>query len=267
MHPLRLRLLQLWNTFKPQAYRPVIPSDVDHKILLGDIAEATGRPLREIQALWSAYQALTESKNHIAALGQAGTTSSEEAFVIHCLLDSYQPPDLVEIGTYEGGSTRRILDSVAHLQSDTAVTTYDIVDIARYFQPDEATLVLRDVTGRVETEILDRYEPGIIYLDAHPWQLLNDVVRGVLKRDDWILAIHDCSPILCNPKMTIPKDEPRLISARTGHWERHVLAEVFGVANPLDERLDSLETETHILRVFPTQHGIALIMPKALTSR
>ena len=264
MHPVRLRLLQLWNTFKPQSYRPVIPKDFNHEALLHDIADATGCPLQRIRDLWGAYQNLMESRDHIEMLGQIGTTSSEEAFVLHCLLDIFEPPNLVEIGAYHGGSTRRILDSIEQLQLKTRVTTYDIVDIVRYFRPDEAELRLQDVTESVERDILVCFEPGIIYLDAHPWQLLRNVLRGVLKRDDWILAIHDCSPILCNPKMTIPKDEPRLISMRTGHWERHVLAEAFGLQDPLDARLDKLETDNHILRIFGTQHGLALIMPKAL---
>ncbi len=264
MLPLRLRLLGLWNTFKPQSYRPVIPSQVDHEALVSDIADALWQAPKRIRSLWSAYQGLMARKDHVGKLGQIGTTSSEEAFVLHCLLDFARPANLIEIGTYHGGSTRRILDSIEELQLDTAVFTYDIEDMVRHFRPDEAELILRDVSGRVDEEIFDRYPPGIIYLDAHPWQLLQDVARAALKREDWILAIHDCSPILCNPRMTIPKDEPRLISARTGHWERHVLADIFGVEDPLDERLDKLETESHSLRIFGSQHGLALIMPKVL---
>ena len=256
----------MWNTFKPQSYRPVIPSQVDHEALLADIAEALGQPPKRVRELWSDYRDLIARKEHVSKLGQIGTTSSEEAFVLHCLLDVWRPGFLIEIGTYHGGSTRRILDSIEQLQSDTAVLTYDIEDMVRHFRPDEAELILRDVSGRVDEEILDRYPPGIIYLDAHPWQLLQDVTRAVLRRDDWILAIHDCSPILCNPRMTIPKDEPRLISARTGHWERHVLADIFGVEDPLDKRLDKLKTDKHALRIFGTQHGLALIMPKALAA-
>ena len=264
VRPMRLRLMQLWHTYKPQRYRPVIASRVDHAQLLGDIAAALKQPVAEIGALWRDYQAMIADKAHIARLGQIGTTSSEEAFVLHCLLARFQPGNLIEIGTYEGGSTRRILDSIADLRLPTRVTTYDIVDMPRHFRPEEAALRLQDVTDVVEPAILDGYEPGIIYLDAHPWRLLHNVLRGVLKRQDWILVMHDCSPVLCNPRMSIPKHEPRLISMRTGHWERHALADVFGLADPLDAALDELETATHRLRIFGTQHGIALIMPKRL---
>lgn len=264
MNPWQLRLIKLWNTYKLQSYRPVIPTDVDQARLLRELAAFLGRPLQWIEALWSDYQALMAAKRHGSELGQVGTLSSEEAFVIHCLCALFQPPELIEIGTHQGKSTRRILDSIAHLQLKMRVTCFDIEDLVQYFSSEEATLLLRDVTDSVEQDILDRYAPGIIYLDAHPWRLLKNVIAAVLRREDWLLAIHDCSPILCNPKMTIPKDEPSLITMRTGHWERHVLAEVFGLDDPLDARMNALETDTHLLRVFGTQHGLGLIAPKAL---
>ena len=262
--PWRLRLIKLWNAYKPQSYRPVIPLDVDHPRLLQEVAGLLRQPSAEIERLWSDYQALMASKRHASALGQTGTLSSEEAFVLHCLTARFQPAELIEIGTHEGKSTRRILDGIARLRLDTKVTCFDIEDIVRYFSPREATLVLRDVTDSIAEDVLDRYAPGLIYLDAHPWRLLKNVIAAVLLREDWLLAIHDCSPILCNPKMTISRDQPGLITARTGHWERHVLAEVFGLEDPLDPRLNDLETDRHRLRIFDTQHGLGLIVPKAL---
>ena len=145
------------------------------------------------------------AKRHVAELGQVGTFSSEEAFVLHCLCARFQPPELIEIGTHRGKSTRRILDSLAALQLKTRVTCFDIEDLVTYFSREEATLRLHDVTDSVAQDILDFYAPGIIYLDAHPWRLLKNVIEAVLRREDWLLAIHDCSPILCNPKMTISK--------------------------------------------------------------
>lgn len=266
MHPWRLRLIKLWNTYKLQSYRPVIPTAVDHSRLLLDIAASLQEPVARIETLWAHYQGLMAAKRHVSELGQVGTLSSEEAFVIHCLCARFQPPELIEIGVHQGKSTRRILDSLAHLELKTRVTCFDIEDLVRYFSPDEATLLLHDVTESVEQDILDPYAPGIIYLDAHPWRLLKNVIAAVLRRQDWLLAIHDCSPILCNPRMTISRDQPDLITARTGHWERHVLAEVFGLGDPLDGRLNELETDTHQLRVFGTQHGLGVIAPKALIS-
>ena len=150
MHPWHLRLIKLWNTYKLQSYRPVIPAEVDHARLLLDIAGLLQRPEEQIETLWSDYQELMAAKRHVSELGQVGTLSSEEAFVIHCLAALFQPPALIKIGTHQGKSTRRILDGIAHLQLETAVTCFDIEDLVQYFERDEATLILCDVTDSVE---------------------------------------------------------------------------------------------------------------------
>ena len=264
MHSWQLQILKLWNTFKPQSYRPVIADHVNHDRLINDLAKTLQQPSGTIAAIWEEYNSLARRKKHRENLGQIGTLSTEEAFVIHCLLDWYKPAQFVEIGTHQGKSTRRILDSIHHLQLGTSVTCFDIEDYVQFFRQDEAMLVLKDVTPSVERNVLDAFTPGIIYLDAHPWQLLTNVIRAVLDRSDWILLVHDCGPVLCNPKMTIPKDEPGLISMRTGHWERYALAALLGMDNPLDTELNDIETESHRIRIFSTQHGLALIVPKAL---
>ena len=264
MHPRRLQILRVWNTFKLQAYRPVITSQVDHGQLISDLASTLMQAPESIAALWAEYLKLVEQRQHRENLGQVGTLSSEEAFIIQVLMKRYRPSQLIEIGTHEGKSTRRLLDGIENLQLSTAVTCYDIEDLVSYFGRAEAKLILKDVTDSVVADVLDNYEPGIIYLDAHPWQLLYNVIQAVLQREDWILAIHDCGRVLCNPKMTIPRDEPGLITMRTGHWERHVLAALLGIMDPLDARLDNFESDTHRVRIFATQHGLALISPKSL---
>jgi hypothetical protein len=50
------------------------------------------------------------------------------------------------------------------------------------------------------------------------------------------------------------------ISSRTGVWERHVLSEIFGVAN---EKLD----DDHHLCIFHTRYGLALITPNNVFRR
>jgi hypothetical protein len=60
--------------------------------------------------------------------------------------------------------------------------------------------------------------------------------------------------------MTLDRADSNVTSL-TGVWERYVLAETFGIADPLDPALDDLETPSHRLRVFGTPHGLALIVP------
>jgi hypothetical protein len=61
--------------------------------------------------------------------------------------------------------------------------------------------------------------------------------------------------------MELAKDDLK-VSSLTGIWERHVLAEAFGLADPLSQQLDNLETDTHRLRIFSTPHGLGVITPK-----
>ncbi len=61
--------------------------------------------------------------------------------------------------------------------------------------------------------------------------------------------------------MTLKKDNPGVTSF-TGIWERHVLAEIFGIPDPLSEQLDRLETATYQLCIFSTPHGLGVLVPK-----
>ena len=82
---------------------------------------------------------------------------------------------------------------------------------------------------------------------------MNSVLRGR------VLAIHDCTAGLCNPRMTLAKDDPNVTSA-TGTWERHVLAQRFGIGDPLSPALDRATTPTHRLTIFDTPHGLGVVL-------
>lgn len=88
--------------------------------------------------------------------------------------------------------------------------------------------------------------------------LLKEIMSAFIgnkKNGKWIIAVPDCAPGLCNPKMKLAKDDLNITSS-TGHWERHVLAKIFGVSNVLSEELNQLKTETHRQMIFGTPHGV-----------
>src|SRR5262249_54050436 len=123
-------------------------------------------------------------------------------------------------------------------------------------------LVRRNLAGCFRKEVLGAFEPGLLYVDVHGYGLLREVLTETLAGPGtWALALHDCGRGLCNPQMTLARDDPNVTSL-TGVWERHVLAEVFGVDDPLDTRLDRLETSTHRVQIFDTPHGLAVILPR-----
>ena len=261
------RLRDMWVRTRRTAaswrgnYEPYLPLTVSAPRLRAEIARFFDLPPETVRAWWDAYRALSVAQRYAAVMGERKTLCFEEAFVLFALMRLGRPPTVVEIGTQYGRSTRRLIDMRRHLGLGTRIVCFDIEDAVRFFDPGEAELVVRDITGDVAQSVLGAYPPGFIYLDAHPHALLQDVVRATLADGRWCLAIHDCAKGLCNPRMTQPNDDPHVTSLG-GVWERHVLADIFGVNDPLSERLDDLETATHRLRIFGTPHGLALIVPR-----
>lgn len=243
-------------------YFPVYQVETNTDLLLTQVAGFFEMDRADVDALWAEYSRFAEEKHYEEQLGNKKTLSHEEAFILYVMAVRYPIGSLIEIGTQHGKSTRRIIDINDKVGLGLDVVCFDIEDSVQYFEPGEATLVLKDITGSSGREVFDHFPPGLIFLDARPYHLLRDVISEALERDDWLLAIHDCGRGLCNPRMTIDKDRPEMVTSQTGIWERYVLAELLGVKNPLSESLDDMKTETHRLRVFETRHGLAVIMPQ-----
>lgn len=244
-------------------YTPFIPDRVDHEALLQDAARLFGLGRSEVAAQFHAYRAVHDANGYARTLGELKTLSFEEAFLIGVAMARYRPRTIVEIGTQHGKSTRRILDMIRFLGLESRVVCFDVVDAVEHFDPGEAELVLDDITGRFRAAVLRAYAPQLIFLDVHPHALLKEAITETLAgATDCVLAIHDCSHGLFNPRMTLAREDPN-VTSRTGFWERHVLAEVFGVADPGSEQLDEVATPTHRMRIFGTPHGLAVIVPGA----
>ena len=241
-------------------FRPHLPTRVDRKRLIADIAAFLDLDNADVQRMYKDYRRFHREKRYASDFGELKTLNLEEAFVLYSVLATRRPQGpIVEIGTQYGRSTRRLLDMIKLLGLDNDVICYDIHNEVRHFGPHEARLILKDVTDGFVDDVLRSHRPGLIYLDAHPYKLLRNVIGGFLQHgEDCILAIHDCGEGLCKRKMQRDKDDPEITSA-TGHWERHVLCEIFGVSDPLSDAIEHVETSSHTLRIFGTSHGLAAI--------
>jgi hypothetical protein len=245
-------------------YRPRLSGDIDQELLVAQAVSYFSIPLEEANEQYPLYRAFYTQNDYAHNLGESRTLSFEEAFLIYLSIGHLQPAQVVEIGTQFGKSTRRIVDMLNLLSLNSHVTCFDILDEMKYVSHDEVRLVIRDVTKDFQSSVLSKINPGLIYLDARPYHLLKNVITSYL---EWslthpcILAIHDCSPGLYNPRMWISRSRQDGISSRTGVWERHVLGEIFGVVN---DKLDEVCTSSHHLRIFNTQHGLALISPNKI---
>ncbi len=252
--------------FLVPGYRPRLPGKVRSDRLIGELAAFFGKEKSAISAMWRDYTALASDKEHSKLMGEVKTLSLEEAFVMYVVFNIHPPKDIVEIGVQFGRSTRRIIDMKNALGITAPIVCIDIENKAKFFTPDEATLLIKDVTNTFKEEILDKYpQGGFMYLDAHPYGILKSVIDGIMDNGKWILTIHDCERGICNPHMTVGKEEQN-ITSHTGLWERYVLADAFGITDPLNSTLENTENTTHRLRIFSTPHGLALILPKSMTS-
>jgi hypothetical protein len=237
--------------------------EIDINKIFTEINKLLQISYESILTLWDEYKTINSKYKH-ASLGEFKTLNSEEAFIIFIIMKLFNIRSIVEIGTLLGKSTRRLIDIKNELKLPIQISCYDIVNKVKYFKPNEAVLNVKDITKSIKEDVINNYEiPGLIYLDAHPYDITRNTINEVLSTDNWILAIHDCGAALCNPNMSISKDNPGAITSLTGHWERYVLSEIFGINDPLNISLNAQETATHKMCIFSTTHGLCIIIPKA----
>ncbi len=251
--------LGLRNSFRPQ-----IKSRVDYPVFFQEIHNYFHLSLEMIEQEFNTYKIFYTQMNYGTLLGETKTLCLEESFLIYLAAKNNLPQNFCEIGTQYGKSTRRILDIFRLLNVSPISYCYDIAKEIQFVSEKEVCFNLHDLTSDFEIEVLTKYSPELIFLDAHPYELLKKVISEFIKWSNShpsILAIHDCSSGLFLPKMRIPKNNPALVTSRTGLWERHVLAELFQVP---DEKLDDHKTTTHHLKIFQTPHGLALIAPHSI---
>jgi glycosyltransferase involved in cell wall biosynthesis len=248
----------------PQPYQPSFIERVDHPRLIREAAEFFQLPIPEAERMFHTYRQYSDAQGYGRSLGEWKTLAFEEAYLLMLMMSLTRPPVIVEIGTQMGKSTRRIVDLVSLLGLDAKIVCYDVVNQLLHVTAEEVEFHNQDLTGTFRTDVLDRYTGGLIFLDAHPHALLREAIQGTIEHfGNWSLAIHDCGRGLCNPRMTISLEDE--VTSLTGVWERHVLAEAFGIEDPLSTALDRCHTALRQLRIFETQHGLALIVPAGMT--
>jgi glycosyltransferase involved in cell wall biosynthesis len=242
-------------------YAPVVPDRVDQARLQDAVAALLGLTTARAMGLYRGYRALHERERYAERLGEYKTLCFEEAFVLYAVMTSRPPQSLAVVGTRDGRSARRLLDMRDALGLDAPLICFDAEDHAEHLRAGEAQVIIRDLTGHFRAEVLDARPPGLVFLDVHPHALLREAVDAVLAdRRGWVLAIQSCGRGLCNPAMALGRDDPG-VTTLTGLWERHVLAEAFGIRDPLDPGLDAASAGGHRLRVFDTPHGLAVMLP------
>jgi hypothetical protein len=219
-------------------------------------------PFADVEERLRTYREFHEMKGYARTLGEFKTLCFEETFVLFVLMATKKPRTLACVGVGDGSGLRRLLDIKELLSLDCKVVSFDMIDRLQYCTHEEAGLVVGDLQGRFAAVVLDAYEPGLIFVDVHTYPLLREMVTQTMAQPgEWLLAMHDCGRGLCNPRMALLRNDPNVTSA-AGVWERHVLAESFGIDDPLSVELDRLETTAHRMRIFTTPHGLSMMLSK-----
>ncbi|MBI2608838.1 MAG: hypothetical protein HYW47_04470 [Deltaproteobacteria bacterium] len=238
--------------------------EANEEAFLNEVSQTFSIDRNKIHLFWKEYLNIHKKNHYTERFGEHKTLNREETFILYLVQKLLRPETTVEIGCQYGNSTRRIIDIRKELNLTTKPIVFEVDDRVREFEKNEVEFYLEDVTQDIHKKLLNKYEGGMIYLDAHPYFLLENIISGVLNTNNWVLCIHDCTVGLFNPKMKISKTAVKGITSKTGAWERYVLADLFGIANPSSPSLNNTETKTHRLRIFSTYHGLALIYPKTL---
>ena len=242
------------------SYSPHFPGKMDHDRLRKDTAGSLGISLDSAGENYILYRRTHETLDYERRFGEFKTLCFEEAYVIYCAVRSVKPRSIIVIGAQQGQSTRRIIDLSRLAGINLKPVCFDFSDQIEHFSKDEADLRVCDLRGKFDAEVLRAHQPGLIFVDEHNRDLLDEIIRGVLAdRRNWTLVLHDCGRGLCNPRMRVSEGDE--VTSMTGVWERHLLARAFGVEDPLSERLDATSNASHRLTIFETTHGLAVVRP------
>src|SRR5260370_19154484 len=125
-----------------------MPERVAQGRRLDEVCAFLGSRRTDGEANVSKCRGLHGAKGYARSLGERKTLCLEEAYILYLTLLGYRPRTLVEIGTQHGKSTRRLLDIKAALGLDCPVVCFDVADQVEHFTPQEAKLILQDLTGR-----------------------------------------------------------------------------------------------------------------------
>ncbi len=259
---MKERIIALYTRLhgKISGYFPHFPTP-EKEVLLREISTFLNLPIKTLEQSWGEYSAWVRSLDYSGKYGgpwEVKHLSTEEAFIIYCLLQRYPVSSIVEIGTQFGKSTRRLIDIKKRLGLNIPVHTFDIKDMVKYFTSDEATLHVKDVTHSFKKDVLDAFPSGLLNVDVHVYALLENIFRHVIEDGRWLVAIHDCGMGLYNPHMPFRHSQSEFITSTSGVWMRHVLAKVFDAPQ---EKLADCTKNGYRLRIFGTQHGLGVLAP------
>lgn len=116
-------------------------------------------------------------------LGKARSLIKEDCREIFQYIDENRPKTMLEFGVQYGCSSRVFIEIGKWFDYKIDLHSWDIVDKVKpeCINKNDFHLHIKDVTGK-EKLVFDTYNPDLVFLDAHPYQLTKALMQECLGR-------------------------------------------------------------------------------------
>lgn len=203
------------------------------------------------------------------------TMDLAEAFAFYCILREKNASSILELGT-RFGCTAAFFKIVLSINANENgnenknLVSCDLYKDFRYINEKDFTFLQGDARNLFPA-ILENGEFDCLFNDAHPYDLIKKSSVDAIDRKVPILAFHDVGK---NHKRSgfdreryfIPEEQKincvydsHGTPVEGGHWERHVMAELFS-EKLLDD--DFVETDEFIVQIFDSLFGLGIAIRK-----
>lgn len=234
------------------------------KQLLGcndDWLVETAAEYRSCAPAWKHLSGLRSSSKKTD--GYAKSLDVAEGFAVWALVKHTRPKVIVELGVQYGVSSRLWKEALKAYVPNHELVLCDLEDKRRFIGDDECTFLQADAR-QVLPKLFASGEVGILHNDAHPYDLIHWSVTEAIRHNVPVLTFHDVGR---GPRTSFKISSSQLsqeeklanteYSAQYGHWERHVIAEIF------DERIlseDTIITNSHRIQIFDSLFGFGVVL-------
>lgn len=202
--------------------------------------------------------------------GKAKSLDIAEGFAVWSFVKMFRPKNVVELGSQFGISARLWKEALQRYVPQHSLHLFDLEDKRQYITDQEATLHLGDAY-RLFPEFLKSNKVDLLINDAHPYELIKWSLFEAIQKKVPYFAFHDVGnrtkrgPFRKNYFHLSEYDKLKgsLNWGKYGHWERHVMADVF------DRKIaDQKFTENKNVRVqiFDSLFGYGFVIDKTVGS-
>lgn len=243
----------------------------DHLFFQHELQKFLGVPLEWLQETAIEYRNCRRAWHHLSGLqsasrktdGAAKSLDVAEGFALWALVKHVRPQVVVELGVLYGISSRLWKEALKTYVPDHQLILCDLEDKRRFITDEECTFLQADARA-VLPDIFATHNVGILHNDAHPYDLIRWSVMEALDKQVPVLTFHDvgrgarCS---FRAESSLLAEDVKLANTeytpQYGHWERHVMAEVF------DERIleqDAVVNEKYRMQIFDSLFGFGVTL-------